>query len=142
MMSKKVTALKFCLICTIILGNGRDVLIIEVKFLIIRFIVLLTSCLISKMSSISVLTKPINFVNMKIFGLLCHIFHTEFMVFLRVFDVLYYLNLFPCRMIYSNWRLLNLARRLSWPRLIAICFLLKIPFPGFLIVMVRFLMPS
>src|ERR1700733_571686 len=142
MMSRKVTALKFCLVCTIILGNGGDVLVIEVKLLMDGFIVLLTSCSIPRMSSTSALTGPINLANMETFGSLCHIFHTELMVLPRVFDALCYLGLFPCRMTYSNWRLLNLARGLSWPRLIAICFLLRAPLPGFLIVMVRFLMPS
>jgi hypothetical protein len=141
-MSKKVTALKFCLICTIILRNSRNVLIIKVKLLMIGFIVLLTSCLIPRMLSISALTKSINFINIETFELLYHIFYTEFMVLLRVFGALYYLNLFPCQIIYSNWRLLNLARGLNWLRLIAIYFLLKTPFSDFLIVIIRFFMPS
>jgi hypothetical protein len=141
-MSKKVIALKFCLIYTIILGNNKGVLMLEVKFLIIKFIVLLTSCLIPRISSISALTKPINFINMKTFGSLYYIFHTELIVFLKIFDALYYFSLFPCRIIYSNWRLLNLTRGLNWLRLIAIYFLPKIPLSGFLIVIIRFLMPS
>jgi hypothetical protein len=140
-MSKKVTALKFCLVCTIILGNGGDVLMLEIKLLIIGFIVLLTSCSTPRMLNTSALTEPISLANMETFGLLCHIFHTELMVLLRMFDILYYLSLFPYRMTYSNWRFLNLARGLSWLRLIAIYFLLKAPLPDFLIVMVRFLMP-
>jgi hypothetical protein len=141
-MSKKVIALKFCLVCIIILGNDRNVLMLKVKFLMIRFIALLMLCLIPRMLNISTLIRPINLANMETFGLLCYIFHTELMVFLRVFDVLYCLSLFLYRMTYSNWRFLNLARGLSWPRLIAICFLLRISFSDFLIVMVRFLMFS
>jgi hypothetical protein len=101
-MSKKIIALKFCLVYIIILGNDRGVLMLKIKFLIIRFIVLLTLCLIPRMSSISALTRPINFVNIKTFGLLYHIFHTELIVFLKVFDVLYYFNLFPYRITYNN----------------------------------------
>ena len=127
-------------VCIIILGNDRNVLVLEVRFLMVGFIVLLMSCLIPRMLNILALIGPINFANMKTFGLLCYIFLTEFMVFLRVFDVLCYFSLFPCRTIYSNWKFLNLARGLSWPRLITIYFLLKIPFPDFLIVMVRFFM--
>jgi hypothetical protein len=78
------------------------VLMLEIKFLIVRFIVLLTSCLIPRMLNISALTKSINLVNIETFGLLYYIFHTELMVFPRVFDVLYYFNLFPCRTTYSN----------------------------------------
>jgi hypothetical protein len=140
-MSRKVTAFKFCLVCIIILGNGGDVLVIEVKFLMVGFIVLLMLCSISRMLSISALTGSINFANMETFGLLCYIFYTELMVLSRVFGVLCYLGLFFCRMIYSNWRFLNLARGLSWPRLIAIYFLLRVFFSDFLIVMVRFFMP-
>jgi hypothetical protein len=101
-MNRKVIVLKFCLICTIILGNNRDVLMIKVKFLIIRFIILLTSCLIPRILNISTLTRPINFINMKTFGLLCHIFYTELIVLLKVFDVLCYLNLFLYRITYNN----------------------------------------
>lgn len=139
-MSRKVIIFKFYLVCTIILGNNKDVLIIKIKLLIIRFIVLLISCSIPKISNISALTRSISLINMETFGLLCHIFHTELIVLLRVFDVLYYLSLFPYRMIYNNQRLLNLVRKPSWLRLIAICFLLKVPFPDFLIVMIRFFM--
>jgi hypothetical protein len=141
MISRKITALKFCLICIIILGNDKNVLIIGVKFLIIRFIVLLTSCLIPRMSNTSALTELINLTNMETFGSLCHTFHIKLMVLPRVFDVLYCFNLSLYRTTYSNWRLLNLARGLSWLRLIAIYFLLKTPLPDFLIVMIRFLMP-
>jgi hypothetical protein len=140
-MSKKVIAFKFCLVCIIILENGENVLVLKVKFLIVRFIVLLTSCSTPKMLNILVLIGPINLANIETFGLLCHIFYTELMVRSRVFDALYYLSLFSYRTTYSNWRLLNLARGLSWPRFIAIYFLLRAPFPDFLIVMVKFLMP-
>jgi hypothetical protein len=75
---------------------------LEIKLLMIRFIVLLTSCLIPRMSSISALTELINLVNMKTFGLLCYTFHMELIVLLRVFDALCYLDLFLCRTIYSN----------------------------------------
>jgi hypothetical protein len=101
-MSKKVIILKFCLVCTIILGNNENVLVLKIKFLIVRFIVLLILCLISRMLSISVLTEPINLVNIETFGLLCYIFHTEFMVRLRVFGVLCCYNLSLYRTIYSN----------------------------------------
>jgi hypothetical protein len=101
-MSKKIITLKFCLVCIIILENSRDVLVLEVKLLIIRFIVLLTSCLTPRMLSISALTGPINFANMETFGLLYYIFHTELMVLLKVFGALYCLNLFLYRTIYSN----------------------------------------
>jgi hypothetical protein len=101
-MSKKVIAFKFCLIYIIILGNGRDVLVIKIKFLIIRFIVLLTSCLIPRMLSTSALTGPINFVNMETFGSLCYIFHMELIVLLRVFDALYCFGLSLYRTIYNN----------------------------------------
>jgi hypothetical protein len=101
-MSKKVTVLKFYLIYIIILENGRNVLMLKIKLLIIRFIVLLTSCLIPSMSNISTLTKPINLANMETFGLLYHIFHTEFMILLRIFDALYCFNLFLYRITYSN----------------------------------------
>jgi hypothetical protein len=141
-MSRKVTALKFCLIYTIILGNSENVLVLKIKFLIIRFIVLLTSCLIPRMLNISALTGPINFINIKTFGLLCYIFYTKFIVRLKVFDALYYLNLFSYRTTYSNWRFLNLIRGLSWLRLIAIYFLLRAFLSDFLIVVVRFFMPS
>jgi hypothetical protein len=102
MMSRKVTVLKFCLVCIIILENGKNVLVLEIKFLIVRFIVLLMLCLISRMLSISALTGPINLANIKTFGLLCYIFYTELMVLPRVFGVLYCLSLFFCRIIYSN----------------------------------------
>src|SRR5271169_1865261 len=101
-MTKKVTAFKFCLICTIILGNNRNVLVLEIKFLIIKFIVLLISCLIPRMLSISALTEPINFINIEIFGLLCYIFHTKLIIFLKEFGALYYLSLFLCRTTYNN----------------------------------------
>jgi hypothetical protein len=101
-MSKKITAFKFYLVCTIILGNDKDVLVIEVKLLIIGFIVLLTSCLIPRMLSILALTKPINLANMETFGLLYYIFYTELMVLPKMFDALYYLSLFPYRITYSN----------------------------------------
>jgi hypothetical protein len=101
-MNKKITVFKFCLIYTIILENGRNALMLEVKLLIIGFIVLLTSCLIPRMLNISVLTGSINLVNMGTFGLLCHIFYMKLMVLLRVFGALYCLNLFLCRMTYSN----------------------------------------
>jgi hypothetical protein len=101
-MMRKVIIFKFCLICIIILGNGENVLILKIKFLIIRFIVLLTSCLIPRILSISVLIRPINFVNMKTFGLLYYIFHTELIVLLRIFGVLCYFSLFSCRITYNN----------------------------------------
>jgi hypothetical protein len=91
-MSKKETALKFYLICIIILKSDRDVLVLKIKFLIIRFIVLLTSCLTLRILNISTLTKPINLVNIETFGLLYHIFHMKLMVFPKIFDALYYLN--------------------------------------------------
>jgi hypothetical protein len=140
-MSKKVITLKFYLVCTIILGNGKDVLVIRVKLLMIGFIVLLISYSIPRISNISILIGLINLANMKTFGLLCHTFHIELIILLRVFGALCYFGLFFCRMTYSNWRLLNLVYRLSWLRLIASYFLLRIPLPDFLIVMVRFLMP-
>jgi hypothetical protein len=87
--------------------------VIKIKFLMIRFIVLLTSYLIPRMLSISTLIGPINLTNMETFGLLYYIFYTELMVFLRVFGALYYFDLFSCRMTYNNWRLLNLTRGLS-----------------------------
>jgi hypothetical protein len=102
MISKKEIVLKFCLVCTIILENDGNVLVLEIKLLIIRFIVLLTSCLIPKMSSISALIRSINFTNIETFRLLCHIFYTELIVLPRIFDVLCYFSLFPCRIIYSN----------------------------------------
>jgi hypothetical protein len=139
-MSKKVTTLKFCLVYTIILGNNKDVLMLKVKLLIIRFIVLLTLCSTPRMLSISALTKPINLINMETFGLLYHIFHTKLMVLLKVFGALYCFNLSFYWTTYSNWKFLNLARGLNWLRLIAIYFLLKAPFSDFLIVMIRFLM--
>src|SRR5271169_7195190 len=119
MMNRKGTALKFCLVCTIILGNGGDVLVLKVKLLMVGFIVLLMSCSLPILSSTSALTGPINLANMEMFGSLCHIFHTELMVLPREFGALCYLGLFLCRTTYSNWRLLNLARGLSWLRLIA-----------------------
>jgi hypothetical protein len=101
-MNRKVTALKFCLICIIILGNNKNVLMLKVKLLIVRFIVLLISYSIPRMSNTSALTESINLANMETFELLCHIFHTELIILLKVFDALYYLNLFPCRTTYSN----------------------------------------
>jgi hypothetical protein len=89
------------------------VLVLEVKFLMIRFIVLLTLCSIPRMLSTSALTGPINFTNIKAFGLLCHIFHTELMVLLRIFGVLCCLGLSFYRTTYNNWRLLNLTRGLN-----------------------------
>jgi hypothetical protein len=59
------------------------------------------------------LTGPINLTNMATSESLCHIFHTELMVLLRMFDVLYYLSLYFCQTTYSNWRFLNLIRELS-----------------------------
>jgi hypothetical protein len=102
MMSRKVIAFKFYLVCIIILENSGSVLMLEVKLLMVRFIVLLTLCSIPRMLSISALIKSINFANMETFGSLYHIFHTKFMVLLRIFGALYYLDLFSYRMIYSN----------------------------------------
>jgi hypothetical protein len=102
MISKKITAFKFCLVCIIILGNNGNVLVLKIKLLIIRFIVLLTSCLTPRMLNISVLIKPINLANMEMFGLLYYIFYIKLMVLLRIFGALYYLNLSFCQITYSN----------------------------------------
>jgi hypothetical protein len=75
---------------------------LKVKLLMIKFIVLLMSCLIPKMSNISVLIGPINLANMETFRLLCHIFYTELMVLPKMFDVLYCLNLSLYRTTYNN----------------------------------------
>jgi hypothetical protein len=68
---------------------------LKVKLLMIGFIALLILYLISRILSISALTRPINFVNIETFELLCHIFYTELRILLKVFDALYYLGLFP-----------------------------------------------